>query len=151
MSRPLSIFLHSAEYDRTYQAVNMARTALAMGRRVHLFLLYGALASFVAGTWDDVETIRGGDDREPGGQGKKAPATGWIDGMRRRFELSDTPSLYDLLEKARAGGGGVRVYACSASARFAGLAPRDLLGRVDDIVGLSTMLEISEQSESFYI
>ena len=139
MASPLVIFLHSAGYDRLYQATNLLVTASSMGTRCYLFLFYQALASYMAGTWDEVNI----DENGAG----SAAAT-----LRKSFELADSPSLYDLLARAKEETGGLTICACSASTRFLGLEPIDVKKKVDEIVGLSTMLQIaSESNQVLYI
>jgi peroxiredoxin family protein len=139
MSKPLVIYLHSDAYDRIYQAVNTVATAASAGRRCYLFLFYHALGSFMADAWNDMKigpsAGRRGDD-----PGESPP---WGRTLESSFELANVPSLYDLLDQARSADGEVSVYACSNSAQYLGLDPADVKKRVDEIVGLATMLEIS--------
>jgi peroxiredoxin family protein len=140
MSKPLVIFLHSDGYDRIYQAVNMTLTAASAGRRCYLFLFYQALGAYMAGAWD-----------EPGQMGMTETAP-WRQKLGRSFETANVPSLYELLKRARRIGGEVSVYACSNSMQYLGLDPTDVKNRVDEIVGLATMLEVSSSDcQVFYI
>lgn len=138
MPKPLVVFLHSDSYDRVYQSVNILLTASSMGRQCYLFLFYHALGSLVAGAWDDMP---------PSGwlgYGADADAQSpWARTLTRRFELSDAPSPRAVLERARSEPGGVKVLACSNSVQLLGLEPVAVKRSVDEIVGLSTMLEIS--------
>lgn len=131
MSKPLVIFLHSSRYDRVYQAVNLVATARSMSRDAYLFLFFAALGSFAAGKWDDTATLVEG----------RANLAEWGETLRRGFDLSNTPSLYEVLGAARRDG--ARVYACSTSLRMLDLAPADVEGKVDEIIGLTTMLDIA--------
>jgi peroxiredoxin family protein len=135
MSAPFTIFLHSCGYDRIYQAVNMLLAASSMGRPCHLFLFYQALAAYAADEWDKT-IVSGGENTGEGG-------TPWDEEVTGAFELSNTPSLYGILETARNESGGVSVYACSASIQLLGLDPSEIKTKVDGIVGLATMLELS--------
>ena len=135
MSGPFTIFLHSSSYDRIYQAVNMLLTASSMGRRCHLFLFYQALEAFVGGEWDNTKVGSIADE-----SGAALPGD---EKVAEAFELSNTPSLYKILEAARDESGGVSVCACSASVQMLGLDPVEVKQKVDEIVGLATMLELS--------
>ena len=130
MPENFTIFLHSCAYDRIYQAVNMLLAASSSGRRCHLFLFYQALAAYVADAWDRTGTS--GDSR-------------WDEAIAKAFELANAPSLYKILDMARNETGGVLVYACSASVRFLGLDPAGVKKKVDEIIGLSTMLDLSSR------
>jgi peroxiredoxin family protein len=139
MSRPLAVFLHSTSYDRLYQAASLLLTAAGMGRPCMLFLFYGALATYVAGEWDDARSGDGEPDAE------------WTKRLTRGFELSDTPTPSQVLEMARSAEGGVDVYACSASMRLLGLEPATVRGKVREVVGLATMLEMAQDAQTLYI
>jgi peroxiredoxin family protein len=134
MKPSLVVFLHSHRYDRLYQAMSLLLTASSMGWPCHLFLFYGALASYIGQTWDDINIV-------------SAEQPAWADALQRGFEEGNFPSLYEMLGKAREQGGGVRVYACSASCKTLDLDLAAVRGKVDEVVGLPTMLKISEYAK----
>jgi len=138
VKKPLVIYLHSDSYDRIYQAVNMIRIAASAGRNCYLFLFYHALGSFVSGAWDDMKI-----SLSAGQHGSEDTAPPWETTLQRSFELANLPSLYDLLERMKNEEGKVVVYACSNSTQYLNLDPADVKLRVDEIVGLATMLEVS--------
>lgn len=132
---PLVIFLHSSTHDRLFQAANLLLTASSMGQECHLFLFYGALATYVDGSWDDT------------GLAPEAQALDWGRTLTRSFDLADTPSLYDVVRMARDERGGLTVYACSTSMKMLGLEPAGVRQNgVDEIVGHATMLEIASRT-----
>jgi len=141
MDRPLAIFLHSARYDRIYQAASLLLTAASLGRKGYLFLFYDALATCVNGRWDDPEGLLDAP----------AGARPWVETLRRSFALSDSPSPYEILEMARAEPGGLTVCACSTSTKLLGLDPREVRERVDEIVGHATMLDLAADAQILYI
>jgi peroxiredoxin family protein len=148
MSGPLVIFLHSDGYDRIYQAVNLIATAAGAGKNCYLFLFYHALGSYMAGEWDNMSltTSAGCKDGHPG----ESPP--WAHTLKRSFELANLPSLYQVLKRAKEGEGDVTVYACSNSMRYLDLEPADVKPRVDGIVGLATMLDLSaDASQVLYL
>lgn len=150
MPLSLTIFLHSARYDHVFQAVNLLQTACSMKWRGNLFLFYEALASFMAGGWDEVDLVgRSGEVRDPAapaGDRGRSP----LHVLERGFELSNAPSPYETLGLARTDG--CIAYACSSSVKLLGLDPRDVKERLDEIVGLSTMLQIAGKStHAFYL
>jgi len=142
MSKPLVLYLHSDSYDRIYQAINILMTATSTGRNCYLFLFYHALGAFAAGAWDDMKVgrssgrIEDSPDRQPP----------WRHKLERSFELANLPSLYELLDRARDAEGSLAVYACSNSTQYLGLDPVDVKKQVDEIVGLTTMLEITDNA-----
>jgi peroxiredoxin family protein len=139
MKPALVVFLHSHRYDRLYQATSLLLTASAMGWPCHLFLFYGALASFVAGTWDDVNIT----DVEP----ETTSTPPWLPGLENGFESANLPSLYGMLKKASAESGGLTICACSNSCKMLGLELSEVREKVDEIVGLPTMLQIAESAK----
>ena len=143
MKPTLVMFLHSHRYDRLLQAMSLVLTASSMGWHCNLFLFYGALASCVEGTWDEVNLASGVAD-EAHGLGSLPK---WAAKLQTHFERSGNLSLYEMLKKARAESGGVRVCACSASCKSLGLDPTSVRQMVDEIVGLPTMLRVAEEAE----
>jgi peroxiredoxin family protein len=150
MQSALTIFLHSARYDRVFQAVNLLETACSMEWRGNLFLFYEALASFMTGGWDEIDLVSGPGEARAPGLPATDPGGSPLYLLQRGFELSNAPSPYETLELARAGG--CVVCACSASVKLLGLDPREVKARLDEIVGLPTMLQIAGKStHSFYL
>jgi peroxiredoxin family protein len=145
MKTSLVIFLHSDTYDRIHQAVSLTLAASSMGWSCHLFLFYQALASYMENTWDRSSLAKGE-------RGETVTAPPWAGKIEEEFESANLPSLCDMLEKARGEAGGLRTYACSSSVRILGLNIEDVRRKVDDIVGLPTMLRITETAtHSWYI
>lgn len=140
MKPSLVVFLHSHRYDRLFQAMGLLLTASSMGWPCHLFVFYGALASYVSGTWDEVNITAASQPAD-------SPLAAWQVDLQNSFETGNYPSLYEMLEKARAENGGVRVCACSASCKTLGLRSAAVRNKVDEIVGLPTMLGIAEEAK----
>ncbi len=140
MAVPLCIFLHESRFDRVFQALSLARAAQAMGRPAWLMLFYGALDAYVSGTWDDPASITRQASDEP-----------WAARLARGFEMSEIPSLDELLETLRAGEPPLRVAACSASMQFLGLTAAQVQPKVDRIAGLATMLELADGAQVLYL
>jgi peroxiredoxin family protein len=151
MDKSLVIFLHSSRYDRLYQAVNLLLTASSMDWKCHLFLFFDALASFMEGTWDDVNVADMTREEISVGEVPSLPPP-WIDGLHKNLELANFPSLYQLIEKARKQEIPAAVYACSTSVRLLNLDSHEVKAHVGDIVGLPTMLQIAaEAKHTIYI
>ena len=138
MKPSLVVFLHSSRYDRLYQAASLLLTASSMGWPCYLFLFYDALGSFIAGTWDEVNIAS--SSAEPA-------LPPWARQLQEGFESANLPSLYDTLRKAADENGGLKILACSASCRMLGLDVSQVRDRVDEIVGLPTMMQIAEEAK----
>ena len=134
----------------------MILTAAAMGWPCHLFLFHGALASYMAGTWDEQNITT--SVREPEGSPESsrsptatAPKSGspiaalpdWMEKLQGGFETGNFPSLYEMLEKAAGESGGLKILACSTSCRLLELDLAAVREKVDEIVGLPTMMQIA--------
>jgi peroxiredoxin family protein len=135
MREPLVIFLHSSTYDRLFQAANLLVTASSMGQPCYLFLFYGALATYIDGSWDQV-SVQTHD-----------ASLDWAATLARSFELTDTPSLYELIDMAREESGGLTVCACSTSMNLLGLEPAAVRKKADQIIGHAAMLDIASSSK----
>lgn len=135
MAKPFVIFLHSAAYDRVFQAASLLLTASSAGQPGHLFLFYGALAGYMNGEWDDPATI------------VDAGEAAWRRTLSRSFETADTPSPLEMLDMARRAEGGLTVTACSTSIRMLGLDTAAVKARVDHIAGLHAMIEIAADAQ----
>ena len=110
-------------------------TASSMGWKCHLFLFYGALASYVEGSWDEVNI-----ERSAG----RAPE--WMSELQKGFELGNFPSLYKMLEGGRRESGGLHICACSTSCKLMELDLTAVREKVDEVVGLHTMMRIAEEA-----
>jgi len=154
MNNSLAIFLHDSRYDRLYQAVNLVMTASSMGWSCHLFLFFDALAAFMSDEWDEVNIYEPGEETSssPDHPATSRNTPGWLPRLQRNIELANFPSLYELLERAKDESGDLTVSACSTSVRLLDLDPKNVNKRVDEIIGLPTMLQISAQvSQVLYI
>lgn len=125
----LVILARGGGWERRYEASALAASAAARGDRVDLILLFGALDAWARGGWDALDP---------------SPA---LD--RERLASLDFPALSSLVESGRAAGGeggaeggGLRLYACSASARALGLEPGEVQGRVDVVCGWQTFTKL---------
>jgi peroxiredoxin family protein len=148
MKPSLAIFLHSHGHDRVYQAVSLSLAAASLGWSCHVFLFFQALATYLDGSWDTIAFEEGPAGTDGDDAGSKEIARR----LERGFETAAGPSVYDMLEKARGEGGGVKIYACSASVKLLELDPGAVHGKVDEIVGLPTMLRIAESARfAWYI
>lgn len=110
----LLILAHGGTWDFRFQVTSLAASAAAMGDQVEIALFFGALDAWVRGRWDAYDP--------------PAPLT------PERLEALDLPPLSGILAAGRADGK-IRLYACSASARFLGLDLGEVQGAVDAILG----------------
>ncbi|MCF6158401.1 MAG: hypothetical protein E3K32_07480 [wastewater metagenome] len=127
------IFAHSGTYDKLYQMITLAITAASMGRETYLFLFFWALKRFVHEDFDVAKLAA-----EFGAEGERL--------ANRIQELNPIP-LKEILNDVRAMGN-LKIYACSAAVKLMELDDFLVRTKVDDIVGLTTLLEIAEGAET---
>ncbi len=135
--KKIAIIVHSGAYDRIYQAAAIALTSVAMGKEVLFFLLFWSLKKFAEGRLDEKDA-----SEERGSLGRET--------LRRMEELK-APRITEMLREGREAGL-LKIYACSASLQFLNVRHEELAARVDDVVGLPTMVKwIGEAETTIFI
>ena len=127
------IFAHSGTYDKLYQIITLAITAAAMGRETYIFLFFWALRRFVN---DEFDVKKLSD--EFGEEGVR---------LSKRMQEINPVSLKEILNEVR-GMGNLKVYACTAAVKLMELEEAKVKSRVDDILGLTTILEMADGAET---
>ena len=127
------IFAHSGTYDKLYQIVTLAITAASMGRETYIFLFFWALRRFVN---DEFDVKKLSD--EFGEEGVR---------LSKRMQEINPVSLKEILNEVR-GMGNLKVYACTAAVKLMELEEAKVKSRVDDILGLTTILEMADGAET---
>lgn len=135
--KPLVIFAHSDGFDKLYQVTSIALTATVSGRPVIVVLFFWALRAVVAGTADELVF--------------SASVPGVAEAARDKIATSNNPKPSEMLNMARESGR-LKLLACSASMQYMGLEIEETHQAVDEVVGMSTILRLSEQAnEIIYI
>ena len=127
------LFLHSGNYEKLYQAVMLAITAASMGSKVYIFLFFWALKKFATDKLDIIEFPAGMNDED-----------------RRLLEAvpqGQSNMLKELLSEVGQMGN-LEIYACSGAVKLMGLDEELVKNKVDDIIGLPTMLKMAEGAET---
>lgn len=110
----LLILAHGGSWDFRFQVTSLAASAAAVGDEVEIALFFGALDAWVSGNWSAYDP--------------RPPVT------PERLESLDLPPLAEMLAAGREAGR-IRLYACSASARFLDLELSRVQSAVDAILG----------------
>lgn len=127
------IFAHSGTYDKLYQIVTLAITAASMGRETYIFLFFWALKRFVNEEFSpEILSSEFGEEGE---------------GLGNRMVGLNPAPLKELLEEVRALGN-LKLYACSGAVKLMGLEEVKVKSKVDDILGLTTIIEIADGAET---
>ena len=127
------IFAHSGTYDKLYQIITLAITAASMGRETYIFLFFWALKRFVNEEYDVTKLLS-----EYGDEGEK---------LSKRMQKINPISLKELLHDVRTMGN-LKVYACTGAVKLMELEESVVRTRVDDILGLTTLLEMADGAET---
>jgi len=126
--QPLAIFAHSDGYDRLFQVASMALTAAHSGRQVMVVFFFWALEAFVSGRMD--EPVLAAESQSAAAE------------VKRRILTGNNPPPSEMLRMARETGL-VKLYACSASVQYTGLDLAETASKVDEVVGLATILRLT--------
>ncbi|HME91095.1 MAG TPA: hypothetical protein VKE49_06710 [Myxococcaceae bacterium] len=120
----VAVFLHSGDYDRMHEGLSVAAAAVASGRHVDLFFFWWALERLAQDKLDAPDLVPQREDIE------------------NRFESRNVPTLRSLLSFLRESGD-CTLYACTGSLAIVGLAPSALERKVDQLVGWTTILQLT--------
>jgi peroxiredoxin family protein len=123
MTQPLALVLFSGTDDKLQAASVLTAGAAALGRPVHLFLQYWALASFRA----DRIAADHGLAPEAGREGREATDA---------LAAAGQAPWYETLRQAKTIGD-VQIQACSLSMDLLHLTPADLDALVDGVEGVA--------------
>ncbi len=127
------IFAHSGTYDKLYQIITLAITAASMGKETYIFLFFWALKRFVHEEFDVTKL-----SAEFGDEGKR---------LSKRMQEINPISIKELLRDVRAMGN-LKLYACTGAVKLMELEESLVRYQVDDILGLTTLLEIADGAET---
>ena len=127
------LFLHSGNYEKLYQAVMLAITSASMGNKVYIFLFFWALKKFVTDKLDVIEFPDGMQEED-----------------RRLLEAvpQGQPNMLKGLLSEVSKMGNLEIYACSGAVKLMELDEDLVKSKVDDIIGLPTMLKMAEGAET---
>jgi|SRR3972149_3164953 len=127
------LFLHSGNYEKLYQAVMLAITSASMGNKVYIFLFFWALKKFVTDKLDVIEFPDGMNEED-----------------RRLLEAvpQGQPNMLKELLSEVSKMGNLEIYACSGAVKLMKLDEELVKSKVDDIIGLPTMLKMAEGAET---
>ncbi len=130
----LTIILHSGSYDRVTNALSLAIVCLSMGMEAHILLTYQGLKRFRKGHLEDQD----GTDPEMLLQMQRDIASGKFHSIGYKLEAA--------LEM------GLKVYACTTAMATCELVEGDLVEGVDQIMGLTTFMNlVRDATVNWYI
>ena len=127
------IFAHSGTYDKLYQTITLAITAASMGKETYIFLFFWALKRFVNEEFDVIKL-----STEFGEDGLQ---------LSKRMQELNPISLKEILGEVRKMGN-LKIYACTAAVKLMGLEEKTVKVKVDDILGLTSILDIASGADT---
>ncbi|HEV2226451.1 MAG TPA: DsrE/DsrF/DrsH-like family protein [Nitrososphaerales archaeon] len=148
----ISIILSKGSLDMVYPAFMIGTTAAAMGNEVHLFFTFWGLNVLNKKKVGDLKVSPVGNPGMPMPNilgmlpGMTAMATRM---MKGKIKETKTPTIPEMIQTCKELG--VKIHACSTSMEFLGIGKEDLIPEVDDIIGASTFLQLSEGGQTLFI
>ena len=148
----LSIILSKGSLDMVYPAFMIGTTAATMGTEVHIFFTFWGLNVLNRKKVASLKVSPVGNPGMPMPNiigmlpGMTAVATRM---MKGKIQKTKTPTIPEMIATSKELG--VKLHACSTSMEFLGIKKEDLLPEVDDIIGASTFLQLSEGGQTLFI
>jgi peroxiredoxin family protein len=148
----MCIILSKGSLDMVYPAFMIGTTAAAMGDEVHMFFTFWGLNVLNKKKVGSLKVSPVGNPGMPMPNilgmlpGMTAMATRM---MRGKIRETKTPSIPEMIQTCK--DLGVKMHACSTSMEFLGIGKEDLIPEVDDIIGASTFLQLSEGGQTLFI
>jgi peroxiredoxin family protein len=136
-TQKLSIIVSKGSLDMAYPAFMLANAGAAMGMEVHIFFTFWGMAVINKSRAANLEL---GPDASPG------MTTPMMKDAIRQLKVPTIPEMI-----AGAHEMGVHFHACSTTMELMGMKKEDLVPEVDDIVGASTFLQLSENGQTIFI
>ena len=127
------IFSHGATYDKLHQVGTLALTAAALGREVHVILMFWAIKKLAMGELDTI-------DFPP-------EYSAYTEDVARLLKEKKIPSITEMFSDARQVGT-FRLVACSAGLEYMGVDHEKLVSLVDEVLGLPAILRTTFDAET---
>lgn len=136
-AQKLSMIVSKGSLDMAYPAFMLASAGAAMGMEVHLFFTFWGMAVI---NKNQEANLQVGPDASPG------MTTTMVKDAAARLKMPTIPEMV-----AGAHEMGVHLHACSTTMEMMGVKKEDLIPEVEDIVGASTFLQLSENGQTLFI
>ncbi len=133
LNRKFVIFAHGATYDKLHQVGTLALTAAALGRDVHVILMFWAIKKLAMGELDKV-------DFPP-------EYNAYTEDVSRLLKEKRIPAITQMFSDARQVGT-FRLIACSAGLEYMGVDHDKLVSLVDEVLGLPAILRMTFDAET---
>ncbi len=136
-AKKMAAVLFSGTADELQAAATLVSGAAAMDMEVHVFLTSWALHAFRRDVIDQPLPL--------------SPGYGELtETMAMLMKQKGVPPWHQLLRMARSIGD-VRIHACSMTTDLMGLQQSDLDDLVDDVIGIATMIDMTDGAQLMFI
>lgn len=148
----MMIILSKGTMDMVYPALMIATTAATMGKDVHMFFTFWGLQAV---SKEKVGSLKVSPVGNPGMPmpnilgmipGMTAMATSMMNGKMKKVKVPSIPDLFKLAKDL-----GVKLHACSTTMDVMGVPKESLIEEIDDVVGATTMVSLSEGGQIIFI
>jgi peroxiredoxin family protein len=127
------IFAHNATYDKLHQVATIGMTAAAMGKDVIVVLLFWTIKKLAEDRIDQI-------DFPP-------EYAGSAEEVARLLKEKNVPKISEMFQDAKHVGK-FRLIACSAGLEYMGVDSQAVETRVDEVMGLPAILQLTEEAET---
>ncbi|HHZ83745.1 MAG TPA: hypothetical protein EYN60_07050 [Nitrospirales bacterium] len=127
------IFAHGATYDKLHQVGTLALTAAALGRDVHVILMFWAIKKLAMGKLDEVDF--------------PTEYSAYTEDVSRLLKENRIPAITQMFSDARQVGT-FRLIACSAGLEYMGVNHEKMTALVDEVLGLPAILRMTFDAET---
>lgn len=137
MARKMAIVLFSGTADKLQAAATMVSGAAAMGVETHVFLTFWGLNTFRKDMVGQPLPM----SADYGQMGEN---------VAKLMVEKQVPNWMELLEMAREVGE-VHVHACAMTLDLMDMTKEDLVDMVEDVIGVATFVQLSEDAQTLFI
>lgn len=134
-TRGLAIIFHSGSYDRIYHGIEIALTALSLGRGVRLFFSYWALEYLRSDTDPMKKIVNESEHRQ----------RIMIDGIEKG-SMKNMADLFSLVKQL-----GAKLYSCPGSMALLNVTRDELIDEVDESMGLASFLMKTDDDQLLFV
>ena len=158
--RKICFICSKGNLDMAYPALIMANGALGEGIETHIFFTFWGMDMINKKTMNDLKfTLLGNTAMHPPGHfGMRMPqGLGGLPGMTRmatsmlKKQIADqgvpeVPEFLDLLHDS-----GAQLWACKMSVDMMGLTKEDMHDAVEDVINVSTFMELADGAQVIFV
>ena len=131
----LGIIFHSGSFDRVYNGLSIAATALALEQDVKFFFTYWSLTHLKKDQPSKIYLDKEAENFRP-----------ILEEAKEKGQIQEISKLLSLSKEM-----GAKIYACSGSMSMRNIKKEDLVADVDKIMGLATFLTDIEDFQVLFI